>query len=336
MVRGKPAKKYSQAARLHDVIRLIEARHGISIEELVEETGVTSRTIHRDLNAIHQAGYPLVSDKLGKERSYRFLTRFRDVPPINFTLQELSTLYFLRGQAEIFNGTPFEDEVGAIFRKVRSVLPPRYAAHMERIAGVALPLIQGRHDYRTFAEPLLRVRNALVHQHRLTLSYLPSGKKRAASYLVDPYTLVFYKGGLYLIGYAHKRQALRTFAIERIRGVVEEKDRFELPADYRPSERLRDAFGIVAEEPMEVKVRFSPLVAHAVSGRLWHPTQKLDEMADGSVELAFSAGGRLEIVSWILSYGGYAEVLSPAELRAQVKEAVRRMGNLYGTEVSEA
>ena len=34
--RGKPAKKYSQAARLHDTIRLIESRHGITIEELAD------------------------------------------------------------------------------------------------------------------------------------------------------------------------------------------------------------------------------------------------------------------------------------------------------------
>src|SRR5512136_337405 len=60
--KGRPAKKYSQAGRVHDVIRLIEARHGITIGELAEETGVDRRTIHRDLRAIHEAGYPLVSE----------------------------------------------------------------------------------------------------------------------------------------------------------------------------------------------------------------------------------------------------------------------------------
>src|SRR5512138_3864394 len=74
MQRGKPAKKYSQAARVHDIVRLIEARHGITIEELAEETGVDRRTIHRDLNAIHDAGYPLVSDWLDGRKAYRFIT----------------------------------------------------------------------------------------------------------------------------------------------------------------------------------------------------------------------------------------------------------------------
>ena len=33
---GKPAKRYSQAARLHDVIRLLEARHGVTVDELAQ------------------------------------------------------------------------------------------------------------------------------------------------------------------------------------------------------------------------------------------------------------------------------------------------------------
>jgi len=74
---------------VHDVIRLIEARHGITLDELAEEAGVTRRTIHRDLNAIQEAGYPLISERLLGRKVYRFLTRFKDVPPISFTLQEL-------------------------------------------------------------------------------------------------------------------------------------------------------------------------------------------------------------------------------------------------------
>ena len=230
--KGKPAKKYSQAGRVHDIIRLIEARHGITIEELAEEAGVTRRTIHRDLNAIQEAGYPLISEWSQGSKVYRFLTRFKDVPPISFTLQELMTLCFLRSQLDFLEGTPFHDDMEAIYRKVNSVLPPRYAAHMERIAGVSLPLLQGRRDYSRAGEPLKILRDALIYQHRVTIDYLVPGKDSPSSYLVDPYTLIFHRGGLYLLGYAHNRQALRTFALERVSRVVKENERFELPARF--------------------------------------------------------------------------------------------------------
>jgi predicted DNA-binding transcriptional regulator YafY len=327
--KGKPAKKYSQAGRVHDVIRLIEARHGITIEELAEETGVNRRTIHRDLGAIHEAGYPLVSEWQEGKKAYRFLTRFKDVPPINFTLQELMTLYFLRSSADIFACTPFHEDLEAIFRKVNSVLPPRYAAHLERIARVTLPLLQGGRDYGRVAEPLRLLREALLYQYRVTITYDTKGKGEPAAYLVDPYTLIFYKGGLYLMGYAHNRQAIRTFAVERIGLVDLGKERFEIPADFKPEEQFQSAFGIVDEEPMQVTVKFSPAVAHTVRGRLWHPSQQVVEQADGSLLLTFTAGGRMEIVSWLLSYGRHAEVAGPPDLRDEVRRIVADMAGMY-------
>ena len=72
---GKPAKKYSQAARLHDVIRILEARYGATVDEIAEEAHVTRRTVYRDLDAIRDAGYPLISEKEPDGRTlYRFLT----------------------------------------------------------------------------------------------------------------------------------------------------------------------------------------------------------------------------------------------------------------------
>jgi predicted DNA-binding transcriptional regulator YafY len=331
MQKGKPAKKYSQAGRVHDIIRLIESRHGMTIDELAEETGVNRRTIHRDLNAIHEAGYPLVGEQESGHKRYRFLTRFKDVPPINFTLQELMTLSFLRSQLDFLEGTPFHDDMEEIFRKVNSVLPPRYAAHMERIAGVTLPLLQGRRDYSRAFEPLRELRDALVFQRRVSLEYRGTGKKQSTSYLVDPYTLLFHKGGLYLLGYAHNRQALRTFAVERITRVIREKERFELPDDFRPEEKLRKAFGIVEEEAVPVRVRFSPVVAHAVRDRVWHPTQRVRKEKDGSVVISFEAGGVMEILSWVLSYGRHAEILGPTRLRTEMETITGEMVRMYGS-----
>lgn len=325
----KPAKKYSQAARVHDIIRLIEARHGMTIDELAEETCVTRRTIHRDLNALHDAGYPLVSEREGLQKVFRFISRFKDIPPVSFTLQEIATLHLLRGQEGVLQGTPFEDELETVFHKIRSVLPPKVSAHLERMAGVALPLLQGKHDYSAHANTLTQLMGALIHQNRLTLKYRASGRKQSSAYLVDPYTLAFYKGGIYLIGYAHNRKSLRTFAVERIAAVIMEKERFDLPNDYQPEERLRDAFGIVSESAMDVIIRFSPTVADSVRGRIWHPSQQFKDTDDGGVELSFTAGGALEILSWVLSYGEHAEVIAPAELREKVAATVAGMAGMY-------
>lgn len=329
MQKGKPAKKYSQAGRVHDVIRLIEARHGITIDELAEESGVTRRTIHRDLNAIQEAGYPLVSEWLNGTKTYRFLTRFKDVPPINFTLQELMTLSFLRSQLDFLKGTSFHDDMESIFHKVNSVLPPRYAAHMDRIARISLPLLQGGRNYGGVSEQLKLIRDALLYQYRLSLTYCAPSQKVASDYQVDPYTLIYNKGGLYLLGYAHNRKGIRTFAVERIEQVTVEKERFEIPGEFRPEEHLKSSFGMVEEEPLSVTIRFSPQIAHAVADRLWHPSQTIYRQKDGSVLLSFTAGGKMEMIAWILSYGPHAQLLEPAGLREELRSLVMNMDEIY-------
>lgn len=329
MPKGRPPKKYSQAARVHDIVRLIEARRGITLDELAEATGVGRRTVQRDLVSIQEAGYPLTSEWAEGIKLYRFITGFKDVPPISFTLQELMTLSLLRSQLDLLNGTPFTEEVTSIFGKVNSVLPPRFAAHMERIAQVSMPLMQGRRDYSASAEYLKVIREALLYQRRVTVTYQPPGRREPTVYEMEPYTLLFQKGGIYLLGYAPERKGLRTFAVERIRAIEAGKDRFEIPEGFDAGQALEGAFGLVAEPPMEVEVRFSAKVAHAIRDRVWHRSQEIVDWPDGGVLLKFRAGGKMEILSWVLSYGAHAEVLAPKELREEIGKIVRKAAESY-------
>jgi len=326
---GKPAKKYSQAARLHDTIRLIESRHGISLEELAEGSGVHRRTVHRDLQALSEAGYPLTAEWAGDRKLYRFITGFKDVPPIGFSLQELLTLYFLRSHLETLQGTPFHDDLENIFRKIGSVLPPRYAAHLERLSRITLPIIQGTRDYSKNSPLLTELRKALLFQQQVKLHYKTPSRKKAELYTVDPYSFIFYKGGLYLQGYAHNRLSIRIFALERITDIVTLNERFEIPLEYLPEKQFSEAFGIVNEAPLSVRLRFSATVAHSIADRIWHPTQSIKKLPDGEVELRFTAGGRMEILSWILSYGCHVELLEPLELRREIAEKARSMAEMY-------
>ncbi|NIQ94355.1 MAG: transcriptional regulator, partial [Desulfuromonadales bacterium] len=55
----------------------------------------------RDMQAIADAGYPLVRETEDDGRVlYRFMTGFKSIPPITFSLDELMTLYLCRGQLD--------------------------------------------------------------------------------------------------------------------------------------------------------------------------------------------------------------------------------------------
>jgi len=320
---GKPAKKYSQAARLHDVIRILEARYGATVDELAEECGVTRRTVYRDLDAIRDAGYPLTSEPEADGRTlYRFMTGFKRLPPITFSLEELMTLYLCRGQLGFLQGTPFQDDLDAIFGRIHSSLPPRSVAHLERIAETASPKFQGARHYAAKKELLKELRRALLYQYRLELSYTPA-RRASEVYRFDPYTLLFYEGALYLGGYAHNRGALRLFLLDRIEQATVLDERFEVPNDFSADDLTGSAFGLIDEQQQTIKVRFGAEIGHLIRERVWHPSQQMIEEEDGSLMLMFNASGEKEILAWLYSYLPHVQVLEPESLMSAFYQGLR-------------
>ena len=77
-------------------------------------------------------GYPLTPERQDDGTVlYRFVTGYKNLPPITFSLQELMTLYLCRGQLGFLQGTPFQDDLDALFGRIRSSLPPRKASPMK-------------------------------------------------------------------------------------------------------------------------------------------------------------------------------------------------------------
>ncbi len=324
---GRRPKKYSQAARLHDLVRILEARYGATVDELVEECQVTRRTIYRDLQAIMDAGYPLIKEPQEDGRVvYSFIAGFSKIPPIVFSLEELMTFYLCRGQLSFLRGTPFQEDLDAVFTRIQSSLPPRSVAHLERIAEVSAPRFHGFKDYSRQHQLLGDLRQALLMQQRCQIRYRPA-KREVQEYLIDPYTLLFFKNGLYIGGYAHNRDALRLFAVERIETVTIQPERFDVPEDYRVEMLTGTAFGLIDEgETHPLEILFGAEIAHLVRERIWHPEQTIENLKDGSLILRFNASGDREILAWLYAFIPYVKILSPSGLQrsflAQLQECL--------------
>ncbi len=170
---------------------------------------------------------------------------------------------------------------------------------------------------------LEKVRHALLFQYRCTLRYAPP-RRQAETYLFDPYTLLFYKDSLYLGGFAHNRDALRLFLVDRLQEIEVGQERFQVPDDFRVEDLTGSAFGLIDEEPMTIRVAFGSEIAHLVRERIWHPTQEMEQKPDGSLELTFRAGGEREILAWLYSYLPHVRVLDPPALKEAFFRGLRR------------
>ena len=110
---------------------------------------------------------------------------------------------------------------------------------LEQIITTFAPLQRPVRDYATQKNVLDSLRKALLRQLTVVLrGYQKPGAGHSKDYLVDPYSLVLYQYGLYLVGYSHRAREIRTFAVERIKSVEVTEDMFELPQSFSLAERF--------------------------------------------------------------------------------------------------
>lgn len=318
---GRPPKAYSQAGRLTAMIRSLASR-ACTVDDLRQEFGISRRQVYRDLVRIEEEGHPLTQTKDGLDEStWQLPLNYKGLPPVTLSPYELMSLYLAKNHLAYLKDTPFLDDLDGVIAKVRAGLPLKTINHLDRIIEALVPWQRPMRSYKSKKGVIANLRRALLLQRRITMTYRKPDAERAVAYRVDPYVLVPFQAGLYLVGRSHRSRAVRTFAVERMQRVVVTDDLFDIPRTFSGRSRMNRLFGIMDDEPPQaVRIRFSPDVAHLFKERRWHPSQKVKPLKNGAALVTFQTGGLKELTSWVLAWGNQAEVLAPPALRKAVAD----------------
>ena len=155
--------------------------------------------------------------------------------------------------------------------------------------------------------------------------------------MLDPFAMVLYKHGLYVIGCARSdgeegvERAPHVFAAERFEEVTHLRgEHFEVPASFHLDAYFQGAFGIfVGGKRERVVIEFAPPVRALVEARSWHHTQKLRPLAGGGVRLTFEVANLTQVVPWVLGWGPHAKVREPLSLVERVARELREAAAQY-------
>ena len=99
-----------QIVRQLDILRtLVARRYGVTLKELAELYDVTQRTISRDLDDLSEAGFPIYPDRRGN-KNYWHLEPYKQMPPLNFPIEEIIALTFIEGMISPLEGPSFKEE----------------------------------------------------------------------------------------------------------------------------------------------------------------------------------------------------------------------------------
>lgn len=320
----------AEVIRQWSILRDLESSRRATIDDLAQRTGVSTRTIRRDLEALQAAGFPLY-DEVHDGKKYWTLEQraFRRLDDTGFTLAEMTALYFSRSLAECLAGTPFQRDVRSAFEKLASALTPGMRQFLDRLPLVFQAKGEGRGVQASAPRDarVAKVLEATLHHRRIAMRYHSFSSNREKEYIIEPYRLVFAQGALYLVAFVPEYRQLRTFALDRIQSLSVTEDRFE------PTELAEDAFahslGVNQGPPERIEVVFEPHIARYVKERVWHPSQQTQEDADGRLIVRLDVCNDWALRSWILGFGPLARVVSPPELASQILDEIERARQQY-------
>jgi predicted DNA-binding transcriptional regulator YafY len=325
--------RYAPAARLHQLRAMLDAPEGVSIYDVAERFAVSPRTALRYVQALLLAGEPLYEELSGKRKVWCLMPTARR-QSITLTTAQMVALFLSRRVFDFLAGTGFQEDLDDVFAKLEATLRRRDVAAVRNLDRKVFDVNEARHLYEGRLEDVNDIMTALLREERLRVTHESAGAAGGRkTFVLEPYTLLVYKKGLYLAGRSegHGGQ-IRTFALDGFRAVEWLRgQKFEYPADYRPERLTEGAFGLIrGQEAARVRIRFDEKVARYVQRRMWHPTQRFRRLAGGGVEMTMEVRGTVEVVSWVLGFGDKARVLEPGGLRDAVAAEVRRAADSYG------
>jgi predicted DNA-binding transcriptional regulator YafY len=306
--------------RFYKIQQLLKNRRYVGTQEFLDALEVSRATFKRDLEYLRDRfNAPIVYD--AEHEGYRFDDKVEDravwqLPGLWFSAEELVALLTMdRLLAELGPGV-LSEVIGPFRKRIRELLASgehsaQDVASRIRVLAMGARAIEPAH-FRTIA-------TALLSRRRLRIRHSRRQDGDVLEREISPQRLVHYRDNWYVDAFCHKRQALRTFAVDAIdQATVLDKDAKAVGEDAL-ERHFASGYGIFAgAETEEAVLLFNATRARWVSRETWHPKQDGKLQLDGTYLLKFPYSREPELVMDVLKYGADVEVLAPESLRKAV------------------
>lgn len=322
--------------RLNRLLRLIELLQSGRLQnsaQLAEASGVSRRTVFRDIGMLQQAGLHVLYDE---ERQGYFLPQRLTLPPGELTIPEAMSLVLICQElGSAGEGIPFQEAACAAADKICSCLPTSVRDVVAEVTERVSIRLNARNPLEESQGTYGAILSALVARRNVRISYRSVAEKSKIQTLLSPYRILFSRRSWYVVGRSSIHRAVRTFNISRVLTAEVLEQDYRIPPRFNLDRYLGNAWHLIREPEAhhEVVVRFQPMVAQNVAEIRWHKTQQIHWNDDGTLDFHVTVEGLSEIQWWILGYGDQAEVLRPAELRVMLRDRIGRMALRYAPEV---
>lgn len=295
-------------ARMLRIHALLQKGKYPNCATLARQLEVSAKTAQRDIEFMRDRLELPVDYDRGRH-GYYYTEEVVNFPTVQVSEGEVVALLVAQKAMEQYRGTPFE--------KILRRAVEKLAAGLEDEVSLGQADIIDTFSFHAFGvapvEPVVfeRLARAVRTRREVTFDYTKPKTGRTEIRRVQPWHLANLDQCWYLIARDPAKDAVRHFALPRIKAVKVELKSFRRPEDFSPRDYFATAFGSYAGgKPQEVRIEFDATAAPFIKERVWHESQKLESLPDGRLILTMKVARLEPVENWVRSWGGRVKVIS--------------------------
>lgn len=306
----------------------IKANRYPNAKRLAEHFEISVKQAQRDITFLRERlGAPFFYSR--EKRGYCYEDTGYELPPVWFKEDEFLAFCIALRLAATLPNESFKNSLNNFLDKFLSF---RYMGALPRLSEIIEKVSVKNIQYYKVDETIFHnTVDALFRNDPVKISYHSPHTNEITARIILPLHLLCYMGSWHIIAFCTLRNKLRDFALSRIKSIKITSDKITLPDNMPPiKEYMRQNFGLISGEgSIDVCLKFAPDVASWISEQIWHKKQTVSIDSDGNLFLRIPVADFREIRREILKFGSSVEVLSPKELRVEIKKEIEKMSAVY-------
>lgn len=338
-----PSHARADAAQADPKLRLLllgdylftntDEAHTVTVPQLVaylSERGVEAdrRTVYADLARLSGYGYDIVKRR-SRTHDYYLGARAFELAELKLLVDAVQSCRFLT-----------ESKSRLLIEKLSRLTSRHQAGGLERQVYVQNRAKTGNervyYNVDSIHAAIQQTRKIRFRYCQYTLQKELRARRGGEPYVVSPYLLTWAEDNYYLVADHPAHDGLTHFRVDKMQDVAVLKDaRTPTPAFLDPAAYVKSMFSMYAGSRAFVTMRFAAPLVGAVIDRFGADVPIVPE----SEQQAFTVRAQVSVspafFGWLLQFGGEAEILAPADVRAQMAAQLNAALRGYGAAAAD-
>lgn len=310
--------------RMLAIVLELQRKEVVRAEDLAAVFETSVRTIYRDIQALSEAGVPVVG---ATGQGYSLVDGYF-LPPVSFTVEEAVALLIGTDFIEQRFDAHYGNQALTSGRKIEAILPEAVRARASQIRKSILLLTSDKETtQKQEKEQLEKIRRAILEERKISFAYSKVRQAADGSHhsvrIASPYGLVLNRGSWTLVAYCELRQEIRHFRLSRMTGLTVLETPFTMPPEFD-----LQAYKPEDDRNIRVCILINPEIAGRVNESGNYYLESVEDRAEGR-HLTFRVRHPEDLLQWVLGWGADAVVLEPESFRDRIRDEAARMFKRY-------